>query len=133
MIVSVLIGGIENCILLNPEPNLYFVRDTITLHVECLRVINCDFLGQIIQVSFIPESYPGPYSLTILFGSAAIVILTRLCRVISKAVVVVVNLINALLQNRHDVVKGAKTVRVVFATWIGAVDGNDGIVAALEC
>lgn len=69
----------------------------------------------------------------ILSGSATIVILTRLCRVISKAVIVVVNLINALLQNRHDVVKGAKTVRVVFAAGIGAVDGDDGIVAALEC
>lgn len=82
---------------------------------------------------FFGSNYTGLTHSEILFGSATIVILTRLCRVISKAVVVVVNLINALLQNRHDIVKGAKTVRIVLAAGMGAVDGDDGIVAALKC
>lgn len=57
----------------------------------------------------------------------------RLCCVVTKAVVVVVNLINALLQGRHDVVKGAKTVRIIFAAGIGAVDGNNGVIPVLTC
>lgn len=59
--------------------------------------------------------------------------MTRLCCVITKAVVVVVNLINALLQDRHDVVKGAKAVCVIFAACIRAVDGDDGVVPVLTC
>lgn len=59
--------------------------------------------------------------------------MTRLCRVITKAVVIVVNLINTLLQNRHDVVKGAQTIRIVFATGIGAVDGDNGVIPGFPC
>lgn len=59
--------------------------------------------------------------------------MTRLCCVITKAVVVVVNLINALLQNGHDVVKGAETIRIVFAAGIRAVDGDNGVIAVLTC
>lgn len=58
--------------------------------------------------------------------------MTRLSRPVAKAIVVIVNLINALLQNRHDVVKGAKTVRVVLAAGVGAVDRDDGVVAVLR-
>lgn len=59
--------------------------------------------------------------------------MTRLCCVITKAVVVVVNLINALLQDRHDVVKGAETVRIVFAAGIRAVDGDNGVIPMINC
>lgn len=54
--------------------------------------------------------------------------MTSLSGVIAKAVIVIVNFINALLQDRHDVVERAQTVRIIFAAGIGAVDGDNGVI-----
>lgn len=54
--------------------------------------------------------------------------MTRLSGVIAKAVVVIVNFINALLQDRHDVVERAQTIRIILAAGIGAVDGDNSVI-----
>lgn len=59
----------------------------------------------------------------------AIVIVPRLSGIVAEAVIVVVNLVNALLQHRHDVVKGAKTIRIVVASGIGSIYRYHGIVS----
>lgn len=72
------------------------------------------------RVSFIPFSTllfirrrrPLNYTLS---RSPTIVIVSGLRGVIPKAVIVIVNLVNTLLQDRHDVVEGAKTIRIVVA------------------
>jgi len=59
--------------------------------------------------------------------------MTRLRGPVAKTVIVIVNLVNALLQNRHDIVKGAKTIRIVLAARVGSIYWNHGVVPALLC
>lgn len=59
--------------------------------------------------------------------------MARLRGVVAKAIVIIVDLIDALLQDRDDVVKRAEAIRIVLTAGVCAVDRDDGIIPILAC
>lgn len=64
-------------------------------------------------------------------GSTAIVVVPSHGGVVAKAIIIIINFVDALLQDGYHIVERAQAVCVVLAASVGSVDGDHGVISVM--